>query len=147
MKIVAYDPGLAGAMAFLDGMTYSVEDMPLKTGLDKKKVVDHNKVFEMLDCFTPDLIMIEAQGVKGDITSRVGAFSMGRTYQSLLIGTELYQDHNTVSIITCKAQEWKKTLGLIAPKGTSDKEKKKITKKFVENTFPKAILCGPQGGF
>ena len=143
-KIVGIDPGLSGAMGFLDGWTYKTFDLPVTTGLDKQNVIDSHLVFDMLNDLRPEIIMFELQQVQM-ITGKKTAFIMGRTYQSLLMGIEMYQNTFEVSVVSVRPQEWKKSLGLIAPKGSSSKAKKQITADFVKNVFPRAEIYTPRG--
>ena len=146
MKVCGIDPGLQGAVAFIDGLDYSVFDMPLRKEIDGKSIVDCDAIFDMITRFKPDIIIYEEQGVKGDLTGRVSAMSMGRSYQSLLHGIGLYIEHCQPSVIRVRSQEWKKSLGVQKKKSDTEKSNKAKTVNFVKILFPKANLYGVKGG-
>ncbi len=144
MKIVGIDPGLKGALAFVDSLAYSVDDVPVCAEIDGQNVINTQEIFRMLNDYRPDIIIYEHQQPQM-ITSKKTSFIMGRSYQSLLFGINLYAQQFEVMLIEVRPQVWKKTLGLIAPKGTSDANKKKITARFVQTVFPKADIYTPRG--
>lgn len=151
MKVCGVDAGAGGAIAFVEGLKETIYDMPVTKMIDAQGVVDYDKVRSILACEKPDVIIVELQQAHGtkDEKRRMSAknaMTMGRNYQALLTGIKMYADKTDTPVVMVRPQVWKKTLGLIAPKGTSVKDKKEITANFVMTVFPKARIRGMRGG-
>ena len=143
MKIMGIDAGLQGALAWVDGLKSGVFDMPVEKKIDSQNVVAYHSVFEYINNEMPQMIVLEQQQVQA-VTSKRSSFIIGRNYQALLLAINHYANIYGVSVVLVRPAEWKKTLGLIAPKGSSSATKKKITAQFVETVFPKAEIYTPR---
>lgn len=148
MRICGIDPGMEGALAFICGGYAEVVNMPTKISIvDRKKTVDAEGLLLEFIINDPEGIIVEEQGVQGELTSRVSAFQSGRNFQALVNAIEKYKAYkDSVIITTCRPQEWKKSLGLLAKKGDSAKTKKEITEKYVMAMYPHVQTRGKRGG-
>jgi len=144
MKYLGIDPGLEGAIAYIDGLDVHAYDMPVSNSLDGKKNVDYYKVYGLIKNINPDAIYIEKQHPQG-VTGKVVSFSMGRNYQALLIACKRYSDKHKTPIFFVLPQQWKKTLGLLNSKSDTEKNKKTKTIEFVKRMFPKTDIYSKTG--
>ena len=146
MKYVGIDPGASGAIAFITGHEYCVVKMPCVKGGLLNNRVDMHAVHGMLESFFADghgVICFETQGVKGDKTGRAQAFSMGQNYHALLQAVHDFCSHNSkMQLVDIRPDVWKKSLGVIAKKGTN---KKQPTIDLVKRIFPGADIYNTKG--
>lgn len=152
MKYCGIDCGASGAVAFIDGLTSTAFDMPVKSSVYGGTVVDLGELFELIYQNSPDFICFEKQAVTSQ-TGKVAAFAMGRNYQAIIHAIEKYsaQGHKHISIVCVTPQQWKKTLGVMTGKTKDEgkknaKEKKEKTIQLVKSLFPDAPIYGKKGG-
>lgn len=137
LKVCSIDPGIGGAVAFIDPIiaTLTIHDMPtLKEG--KRTVIDTRQLGQLIRDDQPtDVVLEHVQYVAGD--GAMGAFSFGDTFGSVkgVIGAL------DLPLTLVRPQVWKRALGLI---GMS----KEASFGLALNLFPAAaqILKGPRGG-
>lgn len=134
MKFWGIDPGKAGGIAAIDerGSVLHVDKMP-DTDLD---VIE---LFRCCDGCAPREGRCDGEHFaileKVPIVPKNGSksnFSLGGSYRSLriaLVATGIRMDE-------ASPQRWKKELGIIAPKGATDTEKKNLDKQKAQQLFP-----------
>jgi len=67
MKVVSFDPGLGGGVAYLDEEgRFATFPMPLKTDQLGKRSIDSVKIARFLQTIAPDFVCIEQLGMYGN---------------------------------------------------------------------------------
>lgn len=107
--IVGIDPGLSGALAWYDGETLTVEDMPtlsLTRGGKAKRAVDGSRLAALLRPRVDHVVIERVAAMPKQGVSSV--FSFGQTYGLILgVVAALQIPHTTVPPAT-----WKRALGV-----------------------------------
>lgn len=101
--IVGIDPGLTGAIAWIDGADAHVFDMPVREYW-KRKRVDPARLRDLLPA-SASLVVVEQVNAQPSFGA-AGSFSFGMTYGAILAVCDLLR------LPTClvRPQEWKKTV-------------------------------------
>lgn len=135
-KIVGIDPGVSGALAYVDTGSGYVDliDMPI-AHVGKTKLVDGLAVATWLTSRRPDVVVLEHVGPQ-PTDGKVGAFTFGGMFGSAYgIATAL-----GFNVKLVRPQLWKTKLGL-------NKDKARSMKRALQ-LYPDAspLLYGPRGG-
>lgn len=137
--ILAIDPGLTGAWALLerDGKVIELGDLPVIADMKTKWIDGDTLTDRWLD-------LIGVRDVAGVIervhpmpdSGSQGGFSQGMTLGSLLVSLQIVG----ASIELIAPQSWKRDLGLIAAKGSTDIARKRASLDKARLLFPHAPL-------
>ena len=135
-KIVGIDPGVTGALSFIDTDTKALDltDMPI-TQFGKTKLVAGREVASWLSARSPDLVVLEHVGPQ-PTDGKVGAFTFGGMFASIYG----IADALGYRVRLVRPQLWKTRLGL-------NKDKARSMKRALQ-LYPdaKPLLYGPRVG-
>lgn len=124
---IGIDPGVSGGLALLDekGDVIWALNMP-DTELD---------LFTTLDGWQdwhPRAVLERVHGGIGGRQGASGMFNYGRSYGSILMGLTAAG----IPFDTVPPQTWQKVLGVVYPKGSTQTERKNISKRRAQQLFP-----------
>ena len=101
--IVGVDPGLTGAIAWLDGADVRVFNMPVQKYWKRSRV----DPVRLRDLFPPSASLVVVEQVNAQPSfGAAGSFSFGMTYGAILAVLDLLR----LPIYLVRPQEWKKTV-------------------------------------
>lgn len=84
MIVAGIDPGLDGAVGFLDGgRLHALEDMPTVISTTGRRVVDFHRLAAILRDRAPAFVLVERVGPRPG-EGAVGAFQFGHTFGGIL---------------------------------------------------------------
>lgn len=136
MKIVGIDPGVTGALSFIDTETGRLDltDMPI-TQVGKTKLVSGRNVVDWLSSRGPETVVLEHVGPQ-PTDGKVGAFTFGSMFGAVYS----IADGLGYKVRLVRPQLWKTRLGL-------NKDKARSMKRALQ-LYPDArpLLHGPRGG-
>lgn len=137
MKIIGIDPGITGALAFIDtdACTIAMRDMPVEVYLKTRKIVATAELMAIFRDIVPDAVFTEEVGVKPG-EGAVGAFAFGRGVGRLEGVTDAMQ----IQRWSIRPQEWKGRLNVKADKELAVTRAKQL----IPSAAPHFI--GPRGG-
>jgi hypothetical protein len=152
--IVGIDPGVNGGIAFLRGDEHLTFKMPLwKEGILEGEVSSLG-IFNLIQdarVGQEDIVIgFEAQGIfgKGEKQTPTTVFGMGGGYKSVRLAVQMAADTLDAKILDpIYSISWKSKLGLRAPTGSTGKQKKEITRLFLEREFESPDVYGKKGGY
>lgn len=108
MKVVGFDPGLSGGVAYLeDSGKFGIFAMPLKTDQFGKRSVDSVKIARFLTTIKPDYVCIEQLGMYGNKSGLSVAIS-GQNWGRIVGLVEAMQ----IRCFVADAKKWQRELGV-----------------------------------